>query len=82
MTLNQLIAAEFTFQRAQDAYWRGTISESVWSRFEFLWCWSASRTLQPYGARHDRAYARLGSERYWRRIDRVAAWVNRIQSEA
>ena len=53
----------------------GRISDRLYGHYNFLWLWSAYRCDH----RHERYYARMGSDAYWRRIDRVKALVERIR---
>ena len=54
----------------------GAVSDRLYRHFCFLWLWSAQR----WDDRHERFYKRMGSDAYWRRIDRVKALCARIQS--
>ena len=82
MTLQQLLYGGITLNEAE-WYWRqGVISQATYDRYVFLWRWSACRHGAEHGAAHDRAYRKLGSELYWRRIDRVAQWVRDLKRQA
>jgi len=48
--------------------------------FVFLWTWSAPRFTGAAGRWHDQAFARLGVERYQRRIQRVRALGARLRT--
>jgi|SRR5262245_6381066 len=80
--LASLIVGGFTLAQAERGLHNGTIPQPVYDRFTFLWCWSAARSGDWAGVRHDRAYAALGRDLYWRRIDRVRAWCDRIKARA
>lgn len=43
----------------------------AWRWYAFLWTWTAARHSGHAGTRHARAWDRLGSAAYWRRIERV-----------
>ena len=85
MNLSQQHRAELrcTLQRSlaevERSYYNGYVSEEVWRRFLFLWTWGTARFGGIYGARHDRAYAKLGRSAYERRIARVAAMIARVR---
>ena len=53
----------------------GALSEYEWRWYCFWWTWTAVRFSSP---RQDRAWAKLGSERFYRRIERVKAWRARL----
>jgi hypothetical protein len=53
----------------------GRISDKVYGHYCFLWLWSAQR----HDYRHEELYRKLGSKRYWRRIDRIKALAERIR---
>lgn len=53
----------------------GHVSDKVYGHYCFLWLWSAQR----HDYRHEEFYRKFGPERYWRRIDRVKALVERIR---
>jgi len=53
----------------------GVLSEHEWRWYCFWWTWTAVRFSS---ARQDRAWAKLGSERFYRRIERVKAWQKRF----
>lgn len=56
----------------QSERWRfGALSEYEWRWYRFWWTWTAVRFSS---ARQDRAWVKLGSERFYRRIERVRAW--------
>lgn len=46
-------------------------SERARDWFRLIWTWSAPRFEGLAGFKHDRAYAKLGRERYNRRIQRI-----------
>jgi hypothetical protein len=50
--------------------------------FVFLWTWSAPRFTGAAGHRHDWALARLGVERYRRRVQRVRALGARLRERS
>lgn len=53
----------------------GVISWRLYRHYKFLWLWSAWRD----NYQHERFYNRMGSDAYWRRIERVKAIVERIR---
>lgn len=53
----------------------GHISDKIYGHYCFLWLWSAHR----HDFRHEEFYRKFGAERYWRRIDRIKALVERIR---
>lgn len=53
----------------------GYVSDRVYGHYCFLWLWSAPR----HDCRHEEFYHKFGPERYWRRIERVKALVERIR---
>jgi len=53
----------------------GRVSDRIYRHYCFLWLWSAWR--QDY--RHDQFYRKFGYLRYWKRIERVKAVVERIR---
>jgi hypothetical protein len=55
----------------------GLVSDRDWREFQFFWLWAAPRFGGDAGRRHDRAHARLGDQRYWRRLARVRALLDR-----
>ena len=56
---------------------RGLLSEKAYSHLFYLWTWSAFRASSFL---HDRFYKRMGSEAYWRRIDRAKKIVEQIKN--
>jgi hypothetical protein len=71
----ELIANQhMSFDYAERRYMNGGMSESAWRRYKFFWTWTDCRMGGVIGWRHDRAYRKLGSRRYWRRINRVRKW--------
>lgn len=50
--------------------------------YHFFWVWSAPRFSGSAGIWHDRAFARLGRERYQRRIQRVRAFAARLKARS
>lgn len=56
--------------------WRG--SEYEWRWYRFWWTWTAVRFSS---TRQDRAWHKLGSELFYRRIERVRAWRQRLLAE-
>lgn len=54
----------------------GCVSDRLYRHFCTLWLWSAPRD----NYKHDRFYKRMGSDAYWRRIDRVKALGERIRA--
>lgn len=50
--------------------------------FRFIWRWSAPRFTSDAGMLHDQAFARLGRERYQRRIQRVRAFAARLKARS
>ena len=55
----------------------GLASEDEWRWYRFWWTWTAVRFSS---TRQDRARAKLGSERFYRRLERVKAWHGRVLS--
>ncbi len=55
----------------------GRGSEYEWRWYRFWWTWTAMRFSS---ARQERAWRKLGSERFYRRIERVKAWRERLLS--
>lgn len=55
----------------------GLVSDAQWREFLFFWLWAAPRFGGDAGRRHCRAHARLGEQRYWRRLNRVRALLDR-----
>lgn len=53
----------------------GHVSDKVYGHYCFLWLWSAQRS----DYRHERFCRKFGSERYWRRIERIRALVEKIR---
>lgn len=53
----------------------GFVSDRIYRHYCFLWLWSACR----HDCRHERFYRRFGAERYWRRVERIKALVERIR---
>jgi hypothetical protein len=53
----------------------GHISDRVYGHYCFLWLWSAPR----HDYRHEEFCGKFGAERYWRRIDRIKALVEKIR---
>ena len=53
----------------------GALSEHEWRWYCFWWTWTAVRFSSP---RQNRAWRKLGSERFYRRIERVKAWRTRL----
>jgi len=49
----------------------GALSEHEWRWYCFWWTWTAVRFSS---TRQNRAWAKLDSERFYRRIERVKAW--------
>lgn len=60
-----------TLQAASDRYSHGAMSQRDWRYYMLCWLWTAERFGGWQGQRHERAYARLGSELYQRRIARA-----------
>lgn len=81
-SLQNLIVSGRTLEEVERFHTMGVVSDQLWRRYQFLWCWSASRNHGRYGMRHDHAYERLGSARYWARIERVKGWIERIKAQA
>lgn len=55
----------------------GRGSEYEWRWYRFWWTWTAVRFSS---ARQDLAWRKLGAERFYRRIERVKAWRERLLS--
>lgn len=53
----------------------GAASEDEWRWYRFWWTWTALRFSS---TRQERARAKLGSELFYRRIERVKAWRQRL----
>jgi hypothetical protein len=53
----------------------GRVSDRLFGHYIFLWTWGTFH----YSDAHDRFYRRFGADRYWRRIDRVKALIERIR---
>lgn len=53
----------------------GALSEHEWRWYQFWWTWTAVRFSS---ARQERAWHKLGSERFYRRLERVKAWRERL----
>ncbi len=53
----------------------GAASKDEWRWYRFWWTWTALRFSS---TRQDRARAKLGSELFYRRIERIQAWRQRL----
>ena len=73
-TLKQLIVNRYSLLEVQHLKQCGEISDKIYKHYCFLWLWSAWR----HDYRHSRIYENMGSEFYWKRIDKVKAMVARI----
>jgi hypothetical protein len=76
------IAQELSFflghsiRQMEDLKQRGCITDRLYRHYCWFWLWSAHR----HDFRHEVLYNRLGSEFYWRRIDRVKALAAKIEA--
>ncbi len=72
-----LRAARSTRSYVQESLrpWTSPDSEHEWRWYRFWWTWTALRFSS---TRQDRARAKLGSELFYRRIERVKAWRQRL----
>lgn len=81
MTIKLSVSQELSFflghsiHEMQDLKQRGCISDRLYGHYCFIWLWSTSKD----DFRHDRLYAK-GSERYWRRIQRVKSLREKIKA--
>lgn len=66
---------DHTIEQMESLKQHGHVSDKVYGHYCFLWLWSVQR----YDFRHEEFYRKFGSERYWRRIDRIKALVERIR---
>ena len=66
-------AARSTLSHLQQSirFRKGELSELEWRWYCFWWTWTAVRFSS---SRQDRARAKLDSERFYRRLERVKAW--------
>lgn len=62
-------------RRYSDGY--GRSSEEEWRWYQFWWTWTALRFSS---SRQELAWRKLGSELFYRRIERVKAWRERLLS--
>ena len=78
MTILQELRIFLSYSLAQMQHLKqtGQITDRLYGHYCFLWLWSADRS----DYRHERYYQRMGSEAYWRRIDRVKKIVDFIRS--
>lgn len=53
-------------------------SEAARRAYILLWTWTASRFGGEYGARQDKAFLRLRTDLFNRRIERAKAWADRF----
>lgn len=67
---------EHSIREMEDLKQRGLITDRLYGHYCWLWLWSAWRA----DPRHESLYDRLGSQFYWRRIERVKALVNKIRA--
>lgn len=79
-TLPRLLRATYAQAEQRMAY--GFLSSNVWRWYRFFWVWCAPRFGGTAGIKHDRAYARLGTAAYERRMLRVRALKDRLFPEA
>lgn len=56
----------------------GRCSDEEWRWYQFWWTWTALRFSS---ARQGRAWRKFGSDRLYRRIERVKAWRERLLTE-
>lgn len=73
----EITALESSFETAEYLHRQGRLTDEAWRRYRFFWTWSAPRDGGAAGRAHDRAFHRLGSAAYWRRIERGAAMARR-----
>lgn len=82
MATKLTIAQELSFflghsiRQMEDLKQRGCITDRLYGHYCWFWLWSADRC----DFRHEVLYNRLGSEFYWRRIDRVKALATKIKA--
>jgi hypothetical protein len=65
----------FSYREQSLRYRYGVHSEYEWRWYCFWWTWTAVRLSS---SRQDRAWRKLGSERFYRRIERIKAWRARL----
>lgn len=70
-----------SYEMAAYHYRTGIVSEDVWRWYVFFWTWTCGRYGGAAGLRQDRAFKALGSDIYFRRIERVRALWTRLRSE-
>jgi len=70
------------YDHVRNLYSLGVITQGEWDWYRFFWTWSAHRfsTVERSGPRQERAYERLGRDRFERRIARVRRLIARLQA--
>ena len=69
MNINQL--KHVSYSNMQENHKYGYISDHEWRVYQFFWTWSYPRFGGTAGLIHDRLFARVGVDRYYRRINKV-----------
>jgi len=67
-----------TYEVAEYHYRQGLMTELEYRWFKFFWTWSAVRFAATAGRKHDRAFDRLGTTLYHKRIAKVRRMIARI----